>query len=261
MEGAQLVDGVYLPAGETHLVEHMTKNRHLVDGRGSYQFKKLEAALKFVPPARRRVALDVGAHVGLWSMQLIKRFERVHAFEPVPMLRGLFGHNLAVNTAGIEHMNPMVELHHCALGNERGTVDMQIPVETTGNAHVAIAGAHPGTRGVEHPERIDVVRGVEMKRLDDFDLKNVDFIKIDVEGFERQVLLGGEKMIRRDLPWIVIEQKGNDVAYGDKPKAALELLKKWGGEVKGELGGDYIVEFCRPCSKARALFDKARGKL
>ena len=30
------------------------------------------------------VALDIGAHVGIWSMRLAEKFKRVHAFEPVP---------------------------------------------------------------------------------------------------------------------------------------------------------------------------------
>lgn len=246
MAEAIQVDGIWLPAGETHLVEHMAQNRCLVDGRGTYQYKKLEAALKILAPNRRRLAVDVGAHVGLWSMHLAKRFAQLQAFEPVPSLGDLWVRN-------VQSANAV--LNRCALGNARGKVDMQIPIETTGNAHVAIAGAHPGTRGVAHPDQIELVRDVEMRTLDDCGLRNVDFIKIDVEGFERQVLLGGEKTIRRELPVIIVEQKGNDVAYGDKPRAALELLKKWGGEVKQEIGGDFVVEFCQPCAKIRRAVD------
>lgn len=243
MSEPQLVDGVWLPAGETHLIEHMAKNRRLVDGKGTYQYQKLEAALRLVPERRRRLALDIGAHVGLWSMHLAKQFTRLIAYEPVPMLRALWLRNVPARNA---------ELVGSALGNETGSVTMQIPVETTGNAHVAIAGRHPGTRGVAHPERVDLVENVPMHRLDSLGLVGVDFIKIDVEGFEKQVLLGGEKTIRRDKPVIVVEQKGNDVAYGDKPKAALGLLERWGFKVEAEIGGDYVVKYCPPCGALRA---------
>lgn len=256
---AQQVDGVYLPAGETHLIEHMAKNRRLVDGRGTYQYQKLEAALKYVPANRRRTALDIGAHVGLWSMHLVKAFQCLHAFEPVPVFADLWAWNvLGVGTS------PEAEkqiLHRVALGNDKHLVDFQIPVESTGNSHVAIHGIHPGTRWIAHPERIHTVEGVQMVRLDDLGLKNVDFVKIDVEGFERQVLLGGEKTIRRDQPIMVVEQKGNDAAYGEPPQAALRLLEKWGAKVQQAISGDYIMTFCKPCSGVRNAIDKMRGKL
>lgn len=224
------LDGVWLPDTETHLIEHMRKNRHLVDGIGTYQYKKLAKALSLT--TRRGVALDIGAHVGLWSMWLVRQFATVHAFEPVPMMQELFERNVQGAT-----------LHKHGLGNVECTVDFQIPLETTGNAHVAIDAKHPGTRGVANPGRVLTVKGVQIKRLDDLGLRGVDFLKCDVEGQEWAVMLGGEQTIRRDRPLIVVEEKGNSTAYGVPHMAAVRLLEKWGARVMAEIGGDYILEF------------------
>ena len=75
------INGVWLPSAEYNLVEFLINKKTMVDGKGSYQYHKLKAALKYV--RNWRTAIDVGAHCGLWSMQLVKQFDMVHAFEPV----------------------------------------------------------------------------------------------------------------------------------------------------------------------------------
>jgi hypothetical protein len=74
------VDGIWFPENEQHLCKMVSSSKK-VDGKGTYQYQKLAAALEFVK--RRRFALDVGMHVGLWSMHLAKKFKTVVGFEPV----------------------------------------------------------------------------------------------------------------------------------------------------------------------------------
>lgn len=232
MDNPQLVGGVYLPDGETHLVEHMQANRVEVGGRLTYQVKKLRAALAYVGSFRRGLAVDIGAHVGLWSMWLAGEFTRVEAFEPVPMLADIFRMNIDAANC---------RLNQFALGESVGIVDMQVPVETTGNSHVAIAGRHPGTRGVAHPERMTVFKDIPLRTLDSFGFAGVGFIKIDVEGYERAVIAGAEQTIKASRPVIICEQKGNDSAYGDDRMAAVKLLESWGMRTKEVMSGDYIM--------------------
>jgi FkbM family methyltransferase len=223
-----IVQGIHLPDGETHLKEHMAGSRVLVDGKGTYQYRKLSAGLQLL--TRKRLAVDIGAHVGLWSRILVKEFDWVEAFEPVH--GDWFVRNVALDKC---------RLHRVALGETTGRVDFQVPIETTGNTHVAIAGPHPGTRGVAHPERVTTVLGVPMFTLDSLGLKDVDFVKIDVEGVERAVVAGAEATIKTSRPIVILEQKGNEGAYGDEPKAALKLLQSWGMKVHTELSGDFIL--------------------
>jgi hypothetical protein len=60
-----------------------------------------------------------------------------------------------------------------------------------------------------------------------FDLPAIDYIKIDVEGFEKKVLLGAARTIERDSPLIVIEQ--NEIVLdGDHKYSAKEYLESIG---------------------------------
>jgi hypothetical protein len=74
------------------------------------------------------------------------------------------------------------------------------------------------------------------------DLTNIDFIKIDVEGYEREVLAGGERLIREWQPLILIEQKpGNAERYGWQRYGARDLLKAWGAKELWSKAGDHLL--------------------
>lgn len=209
------------------------KKTKFVDGKATYQFHKLEAALKHV--TNRKLAVDVGGHVGTWSMWLVKEFDRVVAFEPVPEHRELFELNVDMAKCTLVPV---------ALGDREGVVDIEIPLETTGNAHVAIGKRHPGTRHVPNPDAHRVVKGVPLKTLDSFPgLDDVGFIKIDVEGYEKQVVEGGKELIMRAKPVIIIEQKKNESAYGHEEDAARKVLESWGMRSLGVMAGDWIMSF------------------
>lgn len=83
---------------------------------------------------------------------------------------------------------------------------------------------------------------VNVRPLDSWNFHEVDFIKIDVEGWERKVVMGAEETIRRDKPVIVIEQLGHEIRYGDAPFAALDILKSWGMvSLRPNMKGDYYM--------------------
>lgn len=191
------------------------KARRLIEAGEPYQGDRLKAALPFC--RQRRLALDVGAHIGLWAVQLAEHFEQVAAFEPHPDSFAA----LAENVAG-----KAVALHQYALGNEIGTTWLS---EIGLAAHVAPAGEN-GT--VE----------IEVVNLDAIELPPIDFLKIDVEGFETFVLRGGARTIQRDRPVIVIEQK-HERRYGLDDQAAVKLLKQWGAVVEWRMKNDYCLRW------------------
>jgi FkbM family methyltransferase len=213
--GIKLVGGVWLPAAEQHLVEWMVKRNQIVDGRLTYQLHKLEAALKHVRKFRR--AVDVGAHCGLWSMHLAKRFERVEAFEPVKLHRDCFEINVDMTVC---------TLYPIALGEKERMVSMHTANSSSGDTTVAGAGTIP------------------MQRMDDvlahaFD---VDFIKLDCEGYELFALRGGEELLKRCKPVICVEQKpGKAEQFGLARTGAVEYLQGLGAKVHQEMSGDFIM--------------------
>lgn len=193
------------------------KARRLIEAGEPYQGNRLMRALPFC--RHRRVALDIGAHIGLWSVQLVEHFGTVVAFEPHPDSFAA----LAENVAG-----KGVALHNCALGEGPAGVAWMTSIGL--GAHIAPAGADVPT--IE----------VEVTSLDAIELPPIDFIKIDVEGFETYVLRGGERTIRRDRPVIVIEQK-HEHRYGFDDQAAVKLLKKWGAVVEWRIKNDFCLRW------------------
>jgi FkbM family methyltransferase len=211
----KLVCGIFLPDDDEHFAHHLTSGP-MVGGKGTYQLSKIERALKLAP--RHRHAVDVGAHVGLWSRILALYFDRVTAFEPVARHVECFRLNLADSNN--------VLLHQVALGAEDGELRMAPAGENTGNAHVDARGSLT----------------VPVKKLDSFELGKIDLLKIDVEGFERFVLDGGEQTIRRTKPVMVIEQKpGNGERYGLERTEAVDLVMSWGAEIAETRSGDYFL--------------------
>jgi FkbM family methyltransferase len=232
--------GIWLPDGEKHFPDWMSKNGEIVDGKGTYQIKKLRAALEHV--RGWTTAIDVGGHVGLWSMHLARRFCNVFAYEPVRAYRDCFMRNVDPGDwdgraiaegwgRGGEKCN--VELFPYALGRVPGRVRMTIPKLDGG---LDTGGTHVGPDGEE----------VDMRRLDDeFQCVAgaVDFIKLDCEGYEHEVIAGAEKLIQAARPTIIVEQKPHKLGpnFGIKGTPAVDLLKSWGYVVRREISGDYIL--------------------
>lgn len=163
-----------------------------------------------------RTAIDVGGHIGLWSFNLAAAFQHVLAFEPVAAHRECFARN-------VEARN--VELIPCALGKEEGSVSIYTAPTSSGDSYVNGGGEIP------------------LKMLDTFTLAHVDFIKIDCEGYEENVLRGAEHLLRTRKPVVCVEQK-RDMAstrFGLAPLGAVKFLQTLGYGVEQEIGGDYIM--------------------
>jgi len=123
-----------------------------------------------------------------------------------------------------------VFLSHKAIGAQTSTALINPVPDNTGNACVVMTG--PNT----------VV--AEMTTLDEyFELKKpIDFIKIDVEGYELEVVKGAKRTICRYKPVMVIEQKpGHGQRYGFGERAAVDLVLTWGAKIAWERSGDYCL--------------------
>ena len=144
------------------------------------------------------VALDIGAHVGIWSMRLAEKFKRIYAFEPVPKHIECWKQNMKRFTNEHSEWENASILNTVALGHENGTGTMIVPNTTnTGRATFV--------------EKLFIKKHdfpkiqVATKTLDSFEFSQVDFIKIDVETFELEVLQGAENTIRKHKPTMYIE--------------------------------------------------------
>jgi FkbM family methyltransferase len=183
----------------------------------NYQADRIKAAYKRCK--RRRVALDVGAHVGLITNQLAGIFDTVIAVEPNPTNYEC----LQVNTKNLLG----VSLWRLALGEAEGTIDLATNPKNSGDSRIVRGGST-----------------TPMRRLDDMQLPGVDFIKLDVQGYEAHVLRGGEETIKRYRPVCIIEHEdGMGKAYGLDDDAADDLIRGWGANLVEIIGVDRIYAF------------------
>lgn len=148
-------------------------------GKGDGQKGLRDSALKFVTDWR--TCVDVGANVGMWTRFLQKDFERVVCFEPNPMFTRCWHMNIKSNSNAI--------LHEVGLSH------------TTHTTH------YIKNRSMQNLSRDDTEGDIQLHTLDSYKLDCVDFIKIDVDGYEDRVLLGGLDTIARFRPVINIEMK------------------------------------------------------
>ncbi|SEH43399.1 FkbM family methyltransferase [Epilithonimonas hominis] len=146
---------------------------------------------------KNSVFIDVGANVGayLYTLENHLKPENIYAFEPNPQL-----------FKRLKRLFPKVHLFSVALSDISTIAEFKIPV---------INGERVHTRGTlqtsikEKNEEKTILQKVEVKPLDDLNLnlKNLSFIKIDVEGNEMQTLRGAKQTIYKYKPILMVEME------------------------------------------------------
>lgn len=163
--------------------------------------------------------LDIGANIGIVTLllsTLVGKSGKVHAFEPNPELQKLLIKTLYHN----EVYN--VCLHPIALGAEQGVLELRIPRANAGAASLI------RNKGVVDCDVLEV----PVRRLCDIVcekcIKAIRLIKIDVEGFEYQVLKGGHDIFTWLKPEAILFELNErlDGAIRDQP--VLRLLSDLG---------------------------------
>lgn len=212
-------DEWWMPSDELHLPDHMRAVGRRVHGRLCYQYGKYEAAKPYIKQFRQVV--DVGGHVGLWSFFLAYDFDAVLAFEPMALHRECWRRNMeGLKNAG---------LYECALGSEKTNVALETRTQgSSGDTQV-----RPGING-----------NIPMETLDSFNFQEVDFIKIDCEGYEEFVLRGAVNTLRQCKPCVIVEQKRDFSArYGLGKQSAVSFLINMGAVLRQEISGDFILSW------------------
>ncbi len=157
------------------------------------ELRRGERELALVPflvdPAR--AALDVGANKGVWTWMLAQHCPKVFALEPNPKPFKVLARCKPANA----------EAWQIAASNATGEAELRIPLGRKGYSNQG---------GSLNAEKVGAQYGsvrVPAKKLDDCGLPPIGFIKIDVEGFEAEVLSGAAALIQRDRPVLVIEME------------------------------------------------------
>ncbi|PAZ17225.1 methyltransferase FkbM [Streptomyces sp. SA15] len=150
------------------------------------RFEPELARLGDLCPADCGTAVDVGGWYGPWTRRLSARAHRVVTVEPVPHLARLLTSAAPAN----------VDVVQAAAADQPGTARLWLPADDSGD------------RGVSSLVRRDIhghALDVRCVALDDLGLRNVGFIKVDVDGSELSVLRGATGLLARDRPALFVE--------------------------------------------------------
>ena len=173
--------------------------------------RKGEKEIKIIPNllVNCNRAIDIGANVGVWSYWLSKYAKQVESFEPNPKIFN------ALKNIKIKNVNS----YNIALSNKSGSVDLLIPKGSKGFSNQGASLSSIKVQG-EHKSI-----SIEAKCLDEYNFLDVDFIKIDVEGHEHEVIEGAQETIKKCKPTMVIEmeEKHNQIPIEDQISSVEKL--------------------------------------
>jgi len=211
------VHNFWFPDYETHFPRMLDKSMHNT-GIARYQWQAREFAINSCE--QKRNCIDIGSNVGLWSYDLVKHFEQVIAFEPVQDSIDCFKKNVLTDNYVI---------HQVALGNEDSFIDMNIVEGNSGHSHI-------------NPESIGKGK-IPLKTLDSFNFKEIDMIKIDVEGFEEEILRGAENTIKSNKPLMIVEQQDHGYKNAKATLPSVHILQSWGYVVLEQFKKDWVLKY------------------
>ena len=159
----EVVPGVFL---ELQLNEWLQRLYFLNEG---------DDAAELLAARETGLILDIGANIGFHTCALARRGNEVMAFEPLKANLVRLEGNVKLNRLS------KVRIERCALSNRSGEVDIFVPPGW---------GLSTGAARLGNPGGWDLAETIPMQLLDDFQLRDVSLIKIDVEGHEIEVLRG-----------------------------------------------------------------------
>ena len=143
--------------------------------------------------------LDIGANIGLVGVPLAQSVKHkkgvVYAFEVQKMLYYALCGTVALNDLDNLHV------FNYGIGMEESTLNVPVPdyskVEDYGEVSLVMPNILNKYKNFE---------SIDIYTIDGMDLEKLDFIKVDVEGMEIDVLIGGANTIKKYRPWCWIEQ-------------------------------------------------------
>ena len=189
-----------------------SEDKHFNRNKDRYQYHVFCMALSSL--RHRRLAIDIGGHIGFYAIAMSEVFNQVISFEP-------YIENykcLLKNTSNLSNVKAV----NVALSNKKETLNAIVDCKNSGNIVLEKGGEIPA------------------KPLDDFGFKNVSLIKIDVQGFELNVLKGASKTIKKNRPIIIIELITREESDFDK-EAYKFLLNKLNYKLLFRYGKDFIM--------------------
>lgn len=200
-----------------------------------YVRKEYELHKEYIPRLGW-IALDIGAYIGLYTLRaarLVGKYGKVIAFEPNPYAWYWLKKNIELNKAN------NVQLYPVALGDKDTVIEFYCV--THGNIGASSAHREHIMRKPEVNKYL--VTYVPMYRLDSLIPKllhrdqHIDLVKIDVEGFELNVLHGASYTLQKQLILRLVIEVHLDVV---KERSVIAFLQEYGYKIDKIASFDHV---------------------
>lgn len=165
--------------------------------------------------------VDIGTNIGLFTLYASKRVGengKVISFEPSPKTFSRFNENVELNNLH------NVSLNQIGLSDKEGELTLNI----SGNGMDAWETFAPDLNNKFQNKTSVPVSALDL-RLQSEDKSKISLVKIDVEGWEKFVLLGGEKFFKEYSPIVMMEfTEVNTSAAGYEVTQLYDIMNDWG---------------------------------
>jgi len=185
---------------------------NLVDWYIYFGFKEPEKDRLFSMISKGQTIIDVGANIGDMTLNFAKIAGDnglVIAFEPFPPMFSKLTQNIALNSF------KNIVTQNLGLANATSVLEMEEPSE-----------GNPGMNRITSNSSKNTTQ-ISVVRLDDFlkksNIQEIHIIKIDVEGYEHEVLKGAQEILTHQRPLLFIEL--DDANLRDQGSSAQQLIQ------------------------------------
>lgn len=175
------------------------------------KYEEYETKLFLSQINKEMVVVDVGANIGYYTILAASRAKLVYAFEPDKNCFEILKKNVEVNKL------KNVKIFNQAVGDKKQKVGIKTNKENFGDNRINL----PKSLSSKGGSRFDKRDLIDCIRLDDLIKEKVDLIKIDVQGWEPEVVEGAKKMISKHRPILFLEYTPSEY----KNNKMIEFLK------------------------------------
>ena len=203
------INGFWVPSNDAQIKDWRKKGTPYV------QDKCLNRFIKYCLDKKVKLdnVIDVGAWCGTWSLAMQKFATNINCFEPNTVHYECLQKNL-------QEFKNITTFNH-AVGSKNSSIKLS-EESATQNTRV-----------------IDEEGNIPIRTIDSLGLKNIDMIKIDVEGLEMEVLKGATDTLS-SVKYLMIELNNNSKKYGSSNREIEKYLHKLGFRVLIKIWPDIV---------------------
>lgn len=213
----------------TYIMSHPNSTSKFILHNGIFERELIQHCRDFLTKGMQdKVFLDIGAHIGTYSLNLARQFQHTYAFEAQKNTYYMLCGNVALN-----NLCDKITTKHCAVSspeNDNKMLTLNIVSEDGGGSSIK-----------ETTSRILTQEKVISKPLDYFGIENIGFIKMDVEGSELDVICGGLKTLEKSNYPPILFEAWSETWYEKEKQKLFSFLKDLGYKVEAMMYGNMFL--------------------